>query len=86
MRASQMRSAVGIGNGKSPDFDPAHQQHDSPVVDAAAGAVDFLVRDAPRPDAFHSAVARSAGQGTRASAARDALALDPREHGGIQPS
>lgn len=42
--------------------------------------------DAPRPDAFSSAIARSGRQGTRASAARYALALGAREHGGTQPT
>lgn len=42
--------------------------------------------DAPRPDAFISAIARSGRQGTRASAARHALALGAREHGGTHSS
>jgi hypothetical protein len=47
-------------------------------------ALSTFVRDAPRPDAVRSAtvLARSASQGTRVSAARHALALGAREHGG----
>lgn len=51
------------------------------MVDAAGRRVEWS--DAPRPDAFSSAIARSGSPGTRASAARHALALGAREHGGI---
>lgn len=54
----------------------------SPVVDAAGRHRRLLSGRPARPDAFTSAIARSAGQGMRVSAARDALALGACEHGG----